>query len=138
MDFVPCSTLALSWDGLDDLTKERLCRETWDAIAQLRQILKPPDLSHLFQCFADGSSTRDVLIQDLEDPPTPLLDDDAVRARICQRYHHFYGRRFTEELPNMLPRSSASVFTHVDIAPQNIIVDESNRITGIVDWECAG
>jgi aminoglycoside phosphotransferase (APT) family kinase protein len=38
----------------------------------------------------------------------------------------------------MLPRSSASVFTHVDIAPQNIIVDESNRITGIVDWECAG
>lgn len=138
MDVVPGSTLALSWDKLNDLDKERLCRETWAAIAQLRQIPKPPELNHLFQCSADGSPSHDVLIKDLEDPPTPLLDDDALRARIFQRYHHFYGRRFTEELPNMLPRSNISVFTHGDIAPQNIMVDEFNRITGIIDWESAG
>ncbi|RDL31140.1 uncharacterized protein BP5553_09929 [Venustampulla echinocandica] len=138
MDVVPGSTLKLSWDGLDNVTKERLCHETWALIAQLRQIPKPSELNHLFQCSADGSPTNDVLIKDLEDPPRPLLDDHAVRTRICERYHHFYGRRFTKELPDMLPRSSVSVFTHGDICPQNIMIDGSNHITGIIDWETAG
>jgi aminoglycoside phosphotransferase len=30
------------------------------------------------------------------------------------------------------------VFTHADLNPKNILVDENNRISGIVDWECAG
>ncbi len=38
----------------------------------------------------------------------------------------------------MLPRSKVSVSTHGDIAPRNILVDESGRITGIIDWELAG
>jgi aminoglycoside phosphotransferase (APT) family kinase protein len=38
----------------------------------------------------------------------------------------------------MLPRSNVSVFTHGDIAPRNIMVDESAHITGIIDWELAG
>lgn len=38
----------------------------------------------------------------------------------------------------MLPLSETSVFTHADIAPRNIMVDEQNVITGILDWEFAG
>ncbi|QSS53212.1 hypothetical protein I7I53_00395 [Histoplasma capsulatum var. duboisii H88] len=38
----------------------------------------------------------------------------------------------------MLPHSSSSVFTHVDIAPRNIMVDENYQITGLVDWKYAG
>jgi hypothetical protein len=30
------------------------------------------------------------------------------------------------------------VFTHADIAPRNIRVDEENTVTGILDWEWAG
>ena len=38
----------------------------------------------------------------------------------------------------MLPRSKVSLFTHGDVAPRNIMVDEDYRITGVVDWALAG
>lgn len=38
----------------------------------------------------------------------------------------------------MLPRSDCSVFTHADIVPRNIMADERNTVTGILDWENAG
>jgi hypothetical protein len=129
---IPGSPLQLSWDRLDEHTKERLCHETWDIIAELRQIPRPAELRHLLQCSADGSPTRDPLIQDLDNPPTPLLNEAALRARIEQRYFHFNGRKYAKELPSMLPRSDVSVFTHGDIAPRNIMVDdETHHITGI-------
>jgi len=44
-----------------------------------------------------------------------------------------------EELKAMLQRSEQSVFTHADLAPRNIIIDQSTfEVTGILDWECAG
>lgn len=38
----------------------------------------------------------------------------------------------------MLPRSDCTVFTHADAAPRNIVVNEKNTVTGILDWENAG
>jgi aminoglycoside phosphotransferase (APT) family kinase protein len=38
----------------------------------------------------------------------------------------------------MLPHSELSVFTHGDIALRNILVDEQNNVTGVIDWEYAG
>lgn len=35
------------------------------------------------------------------------------------------------------PRSDVSVFTHADLTPRNIVVDQG-RITGIIDWEDSG
>jgi phosphotransferase family enzyme len=138
MTLIPGSPLQLSWSNLDDATKGRVCSETWDMIAKWRKIPQPPKLSRFFQCSADGSPTYDVLIRDLADPPMNLVDDDALRARIFERYLYHGGRRYEKELPDMLPRSSCSVFTHGDIAPRNIMVDQDNRITGILDWENAG
>ncbi|KAF2772401.1 hypothetical protein EJ03DRAFT_324815 [Teratosphaeria nubilosa] len=42
------------------------------------------------------------------------------------------------DLPLMLPESNQSVFTHGDMSPRNIMVDERLQITGIVDWEAVG
>ncbi|KAK3176922.1 hypothetical protein OEA41_008248 [Lepraria neglecta] len=139
MSFVPGSTLKSMWDGLDDRNKERVCRETWSMITQWRQIPRPPKLAHLYQCLADGSpATEDPLIKDLEDPPRSLYTDEAVRVRIHQRYLHYAGQRYAETLLDMLPQSSASIFTHGDVAPRNIMVDQSGHVTGIIDWELAG
>lgn len=91
-----------------------------------------------FQRSADGSATEDPLLKDLKQPPTAILNDAALRARIHERYLYFAGQRYAKELPGMLPRSSCSVFTHADIAPRNIMVDEHYRISGIIDWETAG
>lgn len=139
MSLVPGVTLESMWDGLDECDKERVCLEIWTMIAQWQQISRPPDMAHLYQCLADGSpATTDPLLQDLEDPPRPLYTDEAVRVRIYQRYFRYYGRRYADELPSMLPQSKVSVFTHGDVAPRNIMVDEGCRITGIIDWELAG
>ena len=139
MSFVPGFTLKSMWDGLDEGNKERICLEIWTMIANWQKIQRPPHLAHLYQCLADGSpATTDVLLQDLEDPPSPLYSDEAVRVRIHQRYLRYFGERYAATLPTMLPQSKVSLFTHGDVAPRNIMVDENGNITGILDWELAG
>lgn len=138
MSFVPGVTLDSMWDGLEECNKERICREIWAMIAQWQQIPRPPQLARLYQCLADGSpATTDPLLQDLEDPPRPLHSNESVNIRIYQRYLHYNGRRYEDKLLSMLPESKVSLFTHGDIAPRNILVDDSGRITGIIDWELA-
>ena len=78
------------------------------------------------------------MLADLKDPPRPLTSDSELRERIYERYIYFCGRLYEHTLPDMLPRSNRSVFTHGDIAPRNIMVDDENKITGILDWEYAG
>jgi len=138
MDLVDGCTLQSQWDSFGDSTKDRICREIWGIVEQLRRIAPPASFSHLFQYGADGSPSKDVLLKDLHDPPAPIETDDALRARILERYRHYNGESFPENLPDHLPRSSASVFTHGDLTPRNIMLDSSGRITGILDWELAG
>lgn len=139
MSFIPGVTLKEIWDGLDGCTKERLCHEIWAFISQWRRIQRPPHLKHLYQCLADGSAaTSDPLLVDLQYPPRPLKSDNALRERIRERYLHFNGGSYRDTLLDRLPYSKESVFTHGDVAPRNILVDDNACITGIIDWELAG
>ncbi|KAI0894345.1 kinase-like protein [Annulohypoxylon nitens] len=137
MESVEGTTLNQVWDTFDDNVKSQICREIWDYVSKLREIPRPEELSHIYQCGADGSPSSDVLLRDLHSPPAPILDDNALRDRIYERYLHFNGRLYEGTLPDMLPRSSVSVFTHGDLTPRNIIV-QGTRIAGIIDWETAG
>lgn len=107
-------------------------------VEQLRQIPRPPAFDHLYQCGADGSASADVLLKDLNEPPSPILTDNDLRARIQERYLHNNGGSFSDDLTDILPRSSVSVFTHGDLTPRNVMVDNAGRIAGILDWENAG
>jgi hypothetical protein len=138
MTIVPGAPLEKSWKSLNSETKELVCSQTWDLIIKLRAIPPPTHLEGLFQCLADGAPTEDPLIEDFDQPPRPLHTDDDLRSRIYERYLHFGGLKYKDELPKMLPQSSTSVFTHSDISPRNIMVDREHRITGILDWEWAG
>ncbi|KAJ5571212.1 hypothetical protein N7535_004872 [Penicillium sp. DV-2018c] len=114
------------------------------------QVIRPPGAGHLLMtsrrpnskyplCVADGSPSKDRLLEDLQTPPRPLKSDSDLRTRIYERCLHYEGTRHKHELPNMLLRSDRAVFAHGDIAPRNIMVDENgNSITGIIDWEYAG
>lgn len=137
MDKVEGTTLQSVWDEFDDSTKSRICEDIWAIVAELQKIPKPAELAHIYQCATDGSASKDVLIRDLNSPATPILDDDALRARLYERYLHFNGRLYEGTLPSMLPRSSSSVFTHGDLTPRNIMVSQG-CITGIIDWEDSG
>ncbi len=91
MDLVDGDPLMTLWDGFDEKTKGRICHDIWDVVRQLRQIPRPPAFSHLYQCGADGSASIDVLLRDLNDPPSPISADEALRARIYERYLHNNG-----------------------------------------------
>lgn len=138
MEFIEGRPLDKVWDSLDSNNKERICREIWGFVQQLKAIPRPSDFTSLYQCGADGSTSRDVLLLDLQTPPRPITDDDCLRARINERYLRFNGGSYREHLPDFLPRSETSVFTHGDIAPRNIMVTDSGQISGILDWELSG
>ncbi|RAL09903.1 kinase-like protein [Aspergillus homomorphus CBS 101889] len=138
MSIVPGVSLDTRWDMLDERSKESVCRQTWNLIAKVQAIPRPPELDGFVRCGVDGSAPRDYIFKDLQDPPRALRSDAELRARVHERYVHFGGYQYEYELSEMLPRSDRTVFTHADIAPRNIMIDEENKITGILDWEHAG
>lgn len=138
MTIIPGTCLDQKWDTLDDEDKQSICLQLWDLITKIRDIARPQELEGLYQCAADGSPSRDPMLEDLQEPARPLSSDYELRARIYERYLHCGGSRHENQLLDMLPRSERSVFTHADIAPRNVMVDEENNITGIIDWESAG
>ncbi|KAI1116873.1 kinase-like domain-containing protein [Nemania sp. NC0429] len=126
------------WDTYDSATKERVCRELWAMIKKFREIPKPSELEHLYQCSTDGSPSYDVLLRDPRRPATPLTDDASLRAWINELYLLNNGGSYREHLPDFLPHSDKAVFTHGDISPRNIMVNSSATITGLIDWENSG
>ncbi|KAJ5129826.1 uncharacterized protein N7515_005865 [Penicillium bovifimosum] len=138
MTIVPGITLEKKWDTLDDEAKESICLQLWNLTSKIRNIPRPQELEGLYQCAADGSPSQDPMLEDLQKPARPILNDSELHARIYERYLHFGGRRYENQLLDMFPLSERSVFTHADIAPRNVMVDEQNNVTGILDWEWAG
>ena len=138
MTIIPGTPLEQNWNMLDDGTKQSICVQLWDLISSIRDISRPEGLVGLYQCAADGSLSRDPMLEDLRTPGRPLSSDSELRSRIYDRYIYYGGTRYENQLLDMLPQSERSVFTHADIAPRNVMVDEQKNVTGILDWESAG
>ncbi|KAL4915960.1 hypothetical protein BDW62DRAFT_212266 [Aspergillus aurantiobrunneus] len=66
MTTVPGTCLEGKWDMLDDESKK--------------------SMDGLSQCAADGSPSRDPLLEDLNRPPRPLMSDSELRTRIYEKY----------------------------------------------------
>jgi aminoglycoside phosphotransferase len=73
---------------------------------------------------------------------------DSQRKELKFRDETEFNQYLTHDLPldkDMREQISKSygvkheiVFTHADLNMRNILVDEDMKISGIVDWECAG
>ncbi|KAM4067616.1 phosphotransferase enzyme family protein [Hirsutella rhossiliensis] len=124
MDFVPGRTLKSTWAELDEACKDRICQDIWDLVARIRSIPPPDDLGPGLYRTVDGSPSRDPLLGSGSDIPPCDLDDDALRNRIYARYVTSNGLSY--------------LFTHGDIGPRNIIVDENCHIAALLDWESSG
>lgn len=140
MNFVPGRTLKSAWAELDEAGKDRICQDIWDLVARIRTIPRPDDLGPGLYRTVDGSPSRDPLLGSGSDIPPRDLDDDALRNRIYARYITSNGLSYRDcgSMLELLPRSDTSVFTHGDIGPRNIIVDENCHITALLDWESSG
>ncbi|KAL9623972.1 MAG: hypothetical protein Q9160_001725 [Pyrenula sp. 1 TL-2023] len=104
-------------------------------IAELRKIPKEHN-SYPLICNALGTGILDWRIADSQREELTFQDEAS------------FHRYLTSDLPldedawKTISKSHGVkhdiVFTHADLNPRNILVDESGRICGIVDWECAG
>lgn len=63
--------------------------------------------------------------------PRHLTSDSDLRSLIYEPLPPLQSRRYEHELPYMLPRSDHAVFTHGDIAPRNIMIDENTISQGL-------
>ncbi|OAA65874.1 protein kinase domain protein [Niveomyces insectorum RCEF 264] len=149
MSYIPGKTLNVAWAGFDDAIKTRICQEIWDMVATIRTIPRPAYLAGpsgdgdqpCQYCTADGSPSRDPLLGDNNDVTPCFLDDQTLRDRIYARYVAHNGLSYRDSaqyLPDKLPRSDKAVFTHGDIGPRNIMVDDEGRILAFLDWESSG
>lgn len=137
MTLILGATLCTLWDSLPDSAKERMCHDIWNLVATIRTIPRPAELQPFYCYNADGSPIWDPLLGNNKDLTPPIYSDDDLRDRIFDRYVRHNGLSYADgkDLPKMLPRSETSFFTHGDIAPRNIMVDESGKNTGRLDWE---
>ncbi|KAJ5544447.1 kinase-like protein [Penicillium sp. DV-2018c] len=64
MTIIPGVPLEQKWDTLDDEAKESVCLQLWDLIPTIQNIPRPPEFEGPYQCAADGSPSRDPLLED--------------------------------------------------------------------------
>lgn len=64
----------------------------------------------------------------------PFDQESDFNAELVRKY---VGEETKRRLSCIHSRQHRSVFTHSDLSPTNILVEEG-RLSGIVDWECAG
>lgn len=157
LEFIPGESLESAWPRLGMSDKERLCRDTWALIDKLRLIPRPQDGEKLedgqqpFYCAADGTShiIHQFLGGTNVDRSPPFRDDESLRSQIWKRYVKYNGLSYPDgqSVRDLLPHSDKAVFTHGDIHPGNILVNEKKegdgsigqvQIVGLIDFESAG
>ncbi|KAL1868422.1 hypothetical protein VTK73DRAFT_3688 [Phialemonium thermophilum] len=141
MSYIEGRTLRSVWPSLSEGIKQKVCKDIWDLIVKIRNVKRPPTLNpEAYYTTVDGSPFIHPLLGARNDPYPLLKDDQALRDRIYERFVACHGLSYADgkELPRMLPHSNSSVFTHGDIHPGNILIDDEARIVGLVDWESSG
>lgn len=140
MEYVPGKTLHAVWPTLPSDRKERVCRDTWEIIQTLRAIPRPEGLLGLYTTV-DGSALYQPPFTGYSDEAVPLIENDEdFRQIILRNYVERNGLSYADghEVLDKFPHSTDSVFTHGDIKPKNIIVDDEGKILTLLDWEMAG
>lgn len=141
MSFIPGAPLKKSWAGLRNQKKADVCAETWNLITNLRKMPQPKNLKAFHMCDTLGCELNNVLIQDHHNLPPLLHTSHDLRTRIANTYRDRdrYAEFSRDEMVDMLPKAGKVVFTHGDICPENIMVDdETGKITGLLSWGKAG
>ncbi|KAF9804266.1 hypothetical protein IEO21_09451 [Rhodonia placenta] len=101
-----------------------------DWFDQLRD-LEPPDLHAV--CSFDSNGVRSFRISN-DGYAGPFASEKEFNKRLLQ----YSEATHTELAAASHSKPHRICFTHGDISPHNILLDEDMRPVGLVDWECAG
>lgn len=130
MDYMPGKRLEEAWDTMDHEQKLCTARELHDYVSQLRA---------LKGTYIGGADSGKAIIGQraaIEGGPfeTEKLFNEFILADIVK----IVPDMLQHYAKHALQDNHEIVFTHSDFAPRNILVDESGKVTAILDWEDAG
>ncbi|KAM0666786.1 hypothetical protein ACQRIU_004641 [Beauveria bassiana] len=128
---LPGAALSLCMDAISDADYQRIQLQLQAYVSQIRDIPQTVNPDFVI-CDSRGEACRDPRIGDFT-PIGPFKDEAAFSQEL----------RFPDE-PSR--RGHKIVFTHADLNPRNIIVNQVKdatgtlhwEVSGIVDWEAAG
>ena len=134
---MPGLDLERAWPHLDDAHKKSIGVQIDRLLTQLRSLSKP---SHLPLGGVQGEGCKDAR-RGLRVNKKPIMD--------AKQFHDFIFSGSTTASPvyiqllrDLVPMSSKCVFTHGDIRPANIMVEQGEdgtwEVVAIIDWEASG
>ena len=139
MEFVPGKPLKTVWPSLNHDQKFRLAQQFQGYVSELRSLTQPKNLSGRI-CSLNGGPLFDPLL--LGQFCGPFNSEKELNEFCLSRFDTLAWEPSTraqiDALRDRLTANHRIMFTHSDLTPQNILVDEQNNIVSILDWEMAG
>lgn len=142
MDFVEGDALSEVWEGLNDGQKEVLAEDLKKYVSELRE-LKGKKIEAL-----NGGPTR--LITGYQNVEEEWPFESEERFNQFRKIQGIDTRMYasqdddssrtdnSSQEEDARPERDEIVFTHGDLVPKNILVNDKGNVTAIVDWEFAG
>ncbi|CAG8125091.1 unnamed protein product [Penicillium salamii] len=130
MDYMPGKPLDKVWDSMDSTQRLSIANQLQGYISQLRA-LKGDYI---------GAAERGKAIYGcrISTKCGPFDSEKAYNEWRLADVYDDVRKTVKPAISFALPNDHEIVFTHNDISPRNIHVDESGNITAIVDWEASG
>ncbi|KAF9021839.1 kinase-like protein [Hymenopellis radicata] len=129
------------WESFPQSKRDAILAQMRNIVRQLRAIGPPPRSPPLI-CSVLGGPVMDYRL--CAEPSGPYRDEEEMNAQVrlgmsAEDIAQLRGipARFVDDIKKAHARRHPIVFTHNDIALRNIMVD-GDRVTGLIDWECAG
>jgi aminoglycoside phosphotransferase len=135
MTGLPGTIVGRALPTMTDKQVETLARDLKIYVSQLRHIPNNID-SGFANCNALGGGILDWHIGDSQREVLRFATEDDLNKYLT--YDLPFSQTQLEQIEKAHSIQHDIVFTHADLNPRNILVDENMKICGIVDWECAG
>jgi len=141
MEWIDGKTLEMAWPMLSPEDKQIIANQLKTYIDQLRTLRQPTDSEGWIGSYNE-ESLSDALLSDGACGPFASYRD--FNQFLLSRFEFMNvtteGRAEFEGLKKEVLGGEQRhvVFTHSDIVPRNILIDDDNKIVAILDWEMAG
>lgn len=132
VEYVPGQTLDKLWPAMSSEQKRSTATQLGQILEQMRELEPPP--SYIGSC--DGTGVRDTRVRFTYHGP--VCSDEG-------QFNDYLASTLFRQTPSVLRNSFRGqlrtdhrvVFTHGDLAPRNILI-EDGKISSVVDWEEGG
>ncbi|EKJ76925.1 hypothetical protein FPSE_02923 [Fusarium pseudograminearum CS3096] len=132
MDYIPGESLEKLWPDMSVDQKKDIAQQIRQIVEKMRSITPPTD----FIGACDGTEIRDTRVH-FTYHSLPCRDEKAFNEFLLTALYEPTPPLLREAFSRRLRTDHRVVFSHCDLAPRNILVQDG-KIQGLVDWEDAG